>query len=106
MIQEPLGHAYAMGYILDARRGQVYGAAFRAEGGAPVRLMDDVAVSFENYAEVLPEGRLLFVGARGGQPLLGKLAQRFHADLLPSSFPRLFILLGSSRHLILSLFID
>lgn len=48
--------------ILDARRGQVYGAAFRMGGDVPARLMDDVAVSFENYIEKLPGGRLLFVG--------------------------------------------
>ena len=50
--------------ILDARRGQVYGAAFRfAEGDRPVRLMEDTAIAIEEYFNALPaEGRLIFTG--------------------------------------------
>ena len=50
--------------ILDARRGQVYAAAFRLrEGLAPQRLMEDDALQLEDYLARLPRGeRLLFVG--------------------------------------------
>lgn len=49
--------------ILDARRGQVYAAAFRAHGGRVARVMDDCALPLEAYLAQLPEaGRLLFVG--------------------------------------------
>lgn len=50
--------------ILDARRSQVYAAAFRfASGERPVRLMDDRALAISDYFDALPaEGRLLFTG--------------------------------------------
>jgi tRNA threonylcarbamoyladenosine biosynthesis protein TsaB len=50
--------------ILDARRGQVYGAAFRfAEGERPVRVVEDCAAAIETYFDLLPdEGRLIFTG--------------------------------------------
>lgn len=50
--------------MLDARRGQVYCAAFRfAEGDRPRRVLDDGAMALEDYLKLLPEeGRLLFVG--------------------------------------------
>lgn len=48
--------------ILDARRDQVYCAAFRA-GERPVRILDDAAESIGEFFDRLPEGeRLLFVG--------------------------------------------
>lgn len=37
--------------VMDARRKQVYNARFRAEGGRPVRLTDDRAISLEDLAE-------------------------------------------------------
>ena len=50
--------------ILDARRGQVYCAAFRFEkGNAPVRLMEDEAMSLTDFLNKLPEGeKCLFLG--------------------------------------------
>lgn len=50
--------------ILDARRGQVYGAAFAfAQGERPQRVMDDCAIAIEEYFDMLPaEGRLMFTG--------------------------------------------
>lgn len=50
--------------ILDARRSQVYGAAFTfAAGERPVRIMEDCAVAIEAYFDALPsEGRLMFTG--------------------------------------------
>ncbi len=50
--------------ILDARRDQVYSAAFCwAEGDLPQRVLADAAQSLEAYMDSLPpEGRLLFVG--------------------------------------------
>ena len=50
--------------IQDARAGQVYGAAFRCEGGRPVRLMDDAPLKLEDYlTEVASFGeRFLFLG--------------------------------------------
>lgn len=48
--------------ILDARRDQVYCAAFRA-GERPVRILDDAAESIGEFFDRLPEGEmLLFVG--------------------------------------------
>lgn len=50
--------------IQDARAGQVYGAAFRAAEGRPVRLMDDAPMKLEDYVEAIrPLGeRFLFLG--------------------------------------------
>lgn len=50
--------------IQDARAGQVYGAAFRAAEGRPVRLMADAPMKLEDYVEaVRPLGeRFLFLG--------------------------------------------
>jgi len=52
--------------ILDARRGQVYGAAFSfANGSAPNRLMPDVALPLDEYLSALPGDGLrlrLFLG--------------------------------------------
>ena len=50
--------------ILDARRGQVYGAAFRFGGDMrPERLAPDQALSLEDYTALLPaDARCLFVG--------------------------------------------
>ena len=49
--------------ILDARRGQVYAAAFRFTGDAPERLMDDCVLQLDDFLAQLPQSeRLLFVG--------------------------------------------
>lgn len=50
--------------ILDARRGQVYGAAFTYErGDRPARVLDDCAMAIEAYFDDLPaEGKLIFTG--------------------------------------------
>ena len=49
--------------ILDARRGQVYCAAFDMAGGMPVRCLDDAAEPLEDFLGRLPKDRrLIFVG--------------------------------------------
>lgn len=50
--------------ILDARRSQVYAAAFTfAAGERPVRIVEDRALAIDEYFDALPEqGRLLFTG--------------------------------------------
>ena len=49
--------------ILDARRGQVYCAAFDMSSGKPVRVMEDDAIALEEFLERLPKDkRLAFVG--------------------------------------------
>lgn len=54
--------------ILDARRGQVYGAAFDIKSGAPVRVLDDDALPLEDFVAALPDSvRCAFVG--DGVPL-------------------------------------
>jgi len=45
--------------VMDARRSQVYNALFRWEGGAPVRLCDDRAISLEALAAGLRAQPLL-----------------------------------------------
>ncbi|MBO7293738.1 MAG: tRNA (adenosine(37)-N6)-threonylcarbamoyltransferase complex dimerization subunit type 1 TsaB [Clostridia bacterium] len=39
--------------VMDARRGQVYNALFRCEGGVPVRLTEDRAIAADELAEEL-----------------------------------------------------
>ena len=50
--------------ILDARRGQVYCAAFRFEDGKlPVRILDDEAMALADFLKKLPENeKCLFLG--------------------------------------------
>ena len=50
--------------IQDARAGQVYGAAFRCDGGRPLRLMDDIPLKLEDYLAAIAEHgeRFLFLG--------------------------------------------
>ena len=50
--------------VLDARRGQVYGAAFRFESGErPVRILHDQAIQLTDFLTLLPEGETrLFTG--------------------------------------------
>ena len=50
--------------IQDARAGQVYGAAFRWDGGRPERLMEDAPMKLEDYLAAISEHgeRFLFLG--------------------------------------------
>lgn len=49
--------------ILDARRGQVYCAAFDMRGGLPERALPDQALALEDFLESLPKDRrLIFLG--------------------------------------------
>ena len=49
--------------ILDARRGQVYCAAFDTSSGRPVRILEDAALPLEVFLQKLPQDkRLAFVG--------------------------------------------
>ena len=57
--------------ILDARRGQVYCAAFDMAGGMPVRALEDAAQPLQAFLERLPDDRrLIFVG--DGVPVHGE----------------------------------
>lgn len=57
--------------ILDARRGQVYCAAFDMAAGMPVRALEDAAQPLEEFLARLPEDRrLVFVG--DGVPVYGE----------------------------------
>ena len=61
--------------ILDARRGQVYCAAFDMAGGMPVRALEDAAQPLEEFLQRLPEDRrLVFVG--DGVPVHGEVVRR------------------------------
>ena len=66
--------------ILDARRGQVYCAAFDMAGGAPRRALADDAVALEVFLERLPKDRrLMFVGdgvPAHGEAVLCALGER------------------------------
>ena len=66
--------------ILDARRGQVYCAAFDMAAGMPERVLDDAAQPLSDYLMRLPEGRrLVFVGdgvAAYGDSVRAALGQR------------------------------
>ncbi len=54
--------------ILDARRGQVYCAAFDMTGGVPERMLPDQAMALDAFLELLPKDRrLIFLG--DGAPL-------------------------------------
>ena len=49
--------------ILDARRGQVYCAAFDMKGGLPVRVLEDAAIDLTEFLASLPKDRrLVFLG--------------------------------------------
>lgn len=49
--------------ILDARRGQVYCAAFDMQNGMPRRAMDDMAMDLSAFVEALPrDRRIVFLG--------------------------------------------
>lgn len=49
--------------ILDARRGQVYCAAFDMKDGMPVRMLEDAAIDLTEFLASLPKDRrLVFLG--------------------------------------------
>ena len=49
--------------ILDARRGQVYCAAFDMKGGMPARILPDDAIELGAFLDKLPKDRrLVFLG--------------------------------------------
>ena len=61
--------------ILDARRGQVYCAAFDMAGGMPERARPDAALPLAEFLATLPGGRrLVFVG--DGVPVPGEAVKR------------------------------
>ena len=61
--------------ILDARRGQVYCAAFDMAGGMPRRALADAALPLEDFLATLPgDRRLVFVG--DGVPVHGEAVAR------------------------------
>lgn len=61
--------------ILDARRGQVYCAAFDMAGGMPVRALEDAAQPLSEFLDRLPgDRRLIFVG--DGVPAHGEAVRR------------------------------
>ena len=71
--------------ILDAKRGQVYCAAFDVSSARPVRVLEDAALPLEAFLQSLPEGRrLAFVG--DGVPVHGERVRNLlggRALLLP-----------------------
>ena len=65
--------------ILDARRGQVYCAAFDMVGGMPVRALDDAALPLAEFLAALPgDRRLVFVG--DGVPAHGEAVKEALGD--------------------------
>lgn len=66
--------------ILDARRGQVYCAAFEMKSGMPQRILEDDALPLNDFVEKLPaDRRLVFVGdgvAAYGEKLRNMLGDR------------------------------
>ena len=72
--------------ILDARRDQVYAAAFDTREFVPRRVLEDQAVKIEDFLAQLPEGRLAFVGA--GVPVQEKTLLRLlgeRAAIMPAN---------------------
>ncbi len=66
--------------ILDARRGQVYCAAFEMKNGMPERIMENDAIALDEFLKRLPEDRrLVFVGdgvGAYGEKIRGILGER------------------------------
>lgn len=72
--------------ILDARRDQVYAAAFDTRDFVPRRVLADQAVKIEDFLAQLPEGRLAFVG--DGVPVQEKTLLRLlgeRAAIMPAN---------------------
>jgi tRNA threonylcarbamoyladenosine biosynthesis protein TsaB len=73
--------------LLDARAGQVYGAAFDCGGDSPVRLTDDAACALEEFLDgVQGDGGAAFTGS-GAAAMWDRIAGRFggRAVILPES---------------------
>ena len=66
--------------ILDARRGQVYCAAYDMKNGMPVRALPDGAMALEDFLALLPEDRRLVFCGDGveahGEKAIGILGDR------------------------------
>ena len=76
--------------ILDARRGQVYGAAFSMKNGFPERLMEDAAIEIGAFLELLPKDRrLVFLGD----------GLRVHADFIRERMPEAVLAPRNLMHL-------
>lgn len=75
--------------MFDARRGQVYAAAFRCGAGFE-RLTDDVAVPVEEFISMLPEGEVMFMGDGADACRARILALRPDARFAPAhmNYPR------------------
>ncbi|HIU33293.1 MAG TPA: tRNA (adenosine(37)-N6)-threonylcarbamoyltransferase complex dimerization subunit type 1 TsaB [Candidatus Pullichristensenella excrementigallinarum] len=72
--------------ILDARRDQVYAAAFDTRDFVPRRVLADQAVKIEDFLAQLPDGRLAFVG--DGVPVQEKTLLRLlgeRAAIMPAN---------------------
>ena len=68
--------------ILDARRSQVYCAAFEMKNGLPARILDDAAMDIGEFLNALPKDRrLVFLGD----------GLRVHADLIREKLPEAVI---------------
>lgn len=61
--------------ILDARRSQVYCAAFDMQNGMPLRICDDDAVSLDEFLKRLPQDRRLFFLGDGLRVHAQKIAE-------------------------------
>lgn len=68
--------------ILDARRGQVYCAAFDTKDGMPQRIMEDSAMALEDFLRALPTDRCLIFNGDG---------IRVHAEKICSILPNAVI---------------
>ena len=65
-----MGFAGLVCPILDARRGQVYCAAFDTSSGRPARMLEDAALPLEAFLQALPpDAPLVFLG--DGAPVHG-----------------------------------
>lgn len=65
--------------VLDARRGEVYAAAFRWEGGECLRVTGDAALPLSGLPGILPAGPVLFLGDGAGryrEPLRERFGER------------------------------
>jgi tRNA threonylcarbamoyladenosine biosynthesis protein TsaB len=83
------GFAGVIAPMFDARRSQVYAAAFR--GGAEFeRVTDDVAAPLEEFVSSLPEGDVLFLGdgADANREKLKALRPDAHFAPAHLNFPR------------------
>ncbi|MBN1879890.1 tRNA (adenosine(37)-N6)-threonylcarbamoyltransferase complex dimerization subunit type 1 TsaB [bacterium] len=55
--------AQTIGAIMDARKGQIYGAYFRREEGSiPIRLSEDTVMTIETFLSVRPDDDICIVG--------------------------------------------